>query len=235
MIRYAVLAAACASLAAQPHDAAGKRTPSPEKIVRRLTRATDSQEDRLGEYIVNRRYSVRRKNSKDVDVLEVLWTYKPDAGKEFKILKTEGSSSLMQKALREVVETEAKNSHLNPNPASVTPDHYSFELVSEDETHYKLRLTPRTASKFLVDGEVLMDRESGEIVRLEGKTSKRLSFWVGNAHLKMDYAKTGEFWLPFRTQSTAHVRFFGDVELTINSENYRFQKPQAVLRTLAGC
>ncbi len=225
MIRYAVLAAACAGLAAQQHDAAGERTPSPEKIVRRLTRATEAQGNRLGEYTVNRHYSVKRKNSKYVDVLEVLWTYKPDAGKEFKILKTEGSSSLMQRALREVVETEAKNSHINPNPASVTPDHYSFELLGEDDKHYKLRLTPRTPSKFLVEGEFLMDKESAAIVRLEGKTSKRLSFWVGNAHLVMDYAKTGEFWLPLRTQSTAHVRFLGDVELTINSENYRFQKP----------
>lgn len=224
MLRYAVLAAACTVLAAERHDAAGKRTQSPEEIVRSLTRAAETQEKKLGAYTVNRRYSVRLKNRKDVDVLEVLWIYKPGAGREFKIIRTEGSSSVTQKALMEVIETEAQNSRIKPDPASITSEHYSFELISQDEKNYRLRLTPRSASKFLVFGDVLMDRASGAIVKLEGKTSKRLSFWIGNAYLVRQYAKTAEFWLPLKTQSIAQVRFFGNVELTINSENYQFQK-----------
>ncbi len=89
MIWCAVLGALFTILVAEQQDvAASKPTQSLQDIVRQLTRATKAQEKELGVYSVNRRYSVRWKSRKDVDVLEVLWSYKPGAGKEFKVIKT---------------------------------------------------------------------------------------------------------------------------------------------------
>jgi len=224
-VSLAMLVCLCAS--AQMHDPPLQHPRSADESVLEILRVAKSQREHLGPYTVTRRYTLHNSHLKSVTILQVMWTYKPGVGKQFKVLSSQGSSGLAQRALMEVLETEAKDSLLKTDPSSITPDHYSFELGAIEQNDYKLRLTPRNENKYLLNGFALVKSSNSTIVRVEGRTAKRLSFWVSNADVVQEFANYGGFWLPSKTQSTANVRFAGKAELTIEAGNYHFAAPPA--------
>lgn len=204
------------------HDPPIQPPRSADECVLEILKVAKSQREHLGPYTVTRRYTLHNSHLKNATILQVMWTYKPGVGKQFKVLSSQGSSGLAQRALMEFLETEAKDSLLKTDPGSISPDHYSFQLAAIEQHDYKLLLTPRQEDKYLVNGCALVKRSSSAIVRVEGRTSKRLSFWVGNADVIQEFANYAGFWLPSKTRSTAYVRFAGKTELTIDAGNYHF-------------
>ena len=203
-------------------DADESSSLSADQIVREVIRAEDSQRLRLGAYTVIRRYTVRNRRLKQDAVLQVLWSYQPGRGKNFKVLSSQGASGLTRSSLMKVLETEAKNSRASNDPARISPDHYHFSFDAHRSDDYTIRLNPRKKSKFLLQGFAVIVRQDPAIVRVEGRTSKRLSFWVSEADVIQEFTNHRGFWLPSRTHSVAHIRFVGRTELTIESEEYRF-------------
>ena len=224
----------CPCASAQTYDPSTQHPRSADESVLEILRVAKSQREHLGPYTVTRRYTLCNGHLKSATILQVMWTYKPGVGKQFKVLSSQGSSGLAQRALMEVLETEAKNSRLKTDPSSITLDHYSFELAASEQNNYKLRLTPRHKNKYLVNGYALVKESNNTIVRVEGRTSKRLSFWVSNADVVQEFANYAGFWLPSKTQSTANVRFAGKVDLTIEAGDYDFaRRVSSTLRHLA--
>ncbi len=218
--------AACLGLSAQQqYDPLHRPPESVNEIVSEMMQIADSQQQRIGPYTVQRRYTVNNSHMKSAAVLQVLWTYAPGLGKEFKVLASEGASGLARRALIEVLTTEAKNSRLNTDPGRISPAHYNFELIAREQNDVKLLLTPRRKSKYLVNGYAFVSRPDSALIRVEGTTSNRLSFWVGKAHVVQEFANYAGFWLPYKTKSTASVRFIGKTELTIEAEEYHFVNP----------
>lgn len=223
-ISFAV--AACLGLSAQQrYDPLHKPQESVNEIVSEMMKVATSQQQRIGPYTVQRRYTVNNSHMKSAAVLQVLWTYAPGLGKEFKVLASEGASGLARRALIEVLTTEAKNSRLNTDPARISPAHYDFQLIALEQNDVKLRLTPKQKTKYLVDGYAFVTRPDSALIRVEGTTSKRLSFWVAKADVVQEFANYAGFWLPYKTKSTASVRFIGKTELTIEAQDYHFVNP----------
>ncbi len=155
-------------------------------------------------------------------------TYHPQNGKRFKILTETNASGLARRALIELLENESKNSLLEENPSSITPDHYSLKLVSAGPSELKLRITALKKSKYLLNGYAFVRIDGPAIRRVEGTTSKRLSFWVSEAQIEQEFGHFGKFWLPTKARSLARVRFIGQTELTIEAGDYRFAAGQTV-------
>lgn len=197
-----------------------------DEIVRDVMRAADFQRDHLKSYSVMRRYTVRNDHLKRDAVLQVLWTYEPGKGKQFRVVSREGTSGLTARSIMKVIEMEANNSRTNVDPSRISPDHYKFEFVELRQDDYRLRLTPLEKSKYLLNGIACVLRQGGSIVRVEGRTSQRLSFWVSEADVIQEFRNFEGYWLPFKTQSTAQIRFVGKTELTIEAGEYHFSATQ---------
>ena len=195
---------------------------SADEIVATVQRTEESQRTRLSSYTVVRKYTVKNDHLKGDAILEVLWNYQPGKGKTFKVISNQGASGLTRRSLMKVLEAEAKNSRLKKDPSRISPDHYRFDLAGNGEDDYRLRLTPRKKSKYLLDGYAVVSKQDPAIVRVEGRTSKRLSFWVSEADVVQEFSNRDGFWLPHKTYSRAHIRFVGRTELTIEADSYRF-------------
>jgi hypothetical protein len=196
---------------------------SADEIAADLAKASQLQRQRLPAYSVTRQYTVKNSHLKAPAILQVQFTYKPGVGKQFKILSSQGVSRLVRRALMKILETEVKDSRRHSDPGSITLDHYSFALDATEQSDYKLRLAPRHNSKYLINGYALVKRPNAGIIRVDGRTSKRLSFWVGQAYIVQEFSEYAGFWLPFKTRSTATIRLAGRTELSIEAGEYRFE------------
>jgi len=197
-------------------------TRSVEEIMAHVMGSALLQQQRLGQYSVVRQYTVRNRHLKQDAVLRVLWTYDPGKGRRFKVISNKGASGVTLRSIMTLLETEAENSRTKSDPSQIGPDHYTFKFAEPVKGDYRIQLTPRATSKFLLNGFVSVASPDWAIVRVEGKTSRRLSFWVSEAYIVQDFVRFGEFWLPHKTHSTAKIRFVGETELTIESAEYRF-------------
>jgi hypothetical protein len=196
---------------------------SADEIASDVAKASQLQRQRLPAYSVILQYMVKNSHLKAPAIMHVQLTYQPGAGKQFKVLHSQGVSELVRRALMKILETEAKDSRRHSDPSSVTLDHYSFALDATDQSDYKLGIAPRHGSKYLLNGYALVKRPNAGIIRLEGRTSKRLSFWVGQAYIVQEFSEFAGFWLPSKTRSTATIRLVGETELSIEAGEYRFE------------
>ncbi len=148
------------------------------------------------------------------------------AQKEFRILKQQGSRLLLDHVLNELIQTE-KEALDKPNlgRTDLTPDNYEFRLIGTDtiagQPQYLLEVTPRFKSKFLYRGKIWVDANDFAVSRVSAQPAKSVSFWISHTEIQHEYKKVGEFWLPARNTSIAHVRFGGTARLTIDYRDYQ--------------
>ncbi len=192
------------------------------EIVAEAMKVARQQQERLPAYSVLRRYTLRNKHLSAPVAMQVRWKYSPGEGREFQIVDPGTATGIAREALLKLLQQEAESSKLASDPSSVTPDHYIFESTAADESAYTIRLTPKISTKYLVNGYAYIAREGGSLTRVQGTTSKRISFWVGKATISLEFANFEGYWLPSRTHSTADVRLIGNTELTIEATDYRF-------------
>ncbi len=186
-------------------------------IVAEAMKVAKSQRERLPAYSVIRTYTLSNNHLASPAVMRVLWKHSPGAGRQYEIVDAGNATGVARDALLRVLNDEAESSKLETDPASVTLDHYLFAAAQPNETCYKFRLTPKMKTKYLLTGYAYVARDGGSFVRVEGTTSKRISFWVGEATITQEFAETNGYWLPSRTQSTADVRLIGETTLTIDA------------------
>ncbi len=110
----------------------------------------------------------------------------------------------------------------------VDPANYRMTLLGEEPIHdrlcYRFRVFPRRASEYLVNGDAWIDAREYTPVRLKGRSSKGLSFWLGRADIDQYFAKFGEFWMPSYNRSVVHVKLAGDAVLVIEYSGYQFDR-----------
>jgi hypothetical protein len=198
-----------------------------DQVVTQLVQRNQDRAALLKHYESCRYYSVNYvgfPSDKSAEML-VDMQFSAPAQKEFRILKQQGSRLLLDHVLSELIQTE-KEALDKPNlgRTDLTPDNYEFRLIGTDTIaglpQYVLEVTPRFKSKFLYRGKIWVDANDFAVSRVSAQPAKSVSFWVSHTEIQHDYKKVGEFWLPARNTSVAHVRFGGTARLTIDYRDY---------------
>ncbi|MFB3812800.1 MAG: outer membrane lipoprotein-sorting protein [Terriglobales bacterium] len=221
-------------LAASAQSAA---TPLPslsaEQIVQQMTERNRERAEALRNYSGNRVYHVRYTGfpGKREAVMTVRAQYTAPNQKEFTIVSQNGSSLLINRVLKKLLESEQEAATKdNAKSTALGPQNYQFELLGteavNDRPCYLLGVIPKQKSKFLYRGKVWVDGSDFAVVKIEAEPAKRPSFWISKTRINHSYAKVGDFWLPAENLSTTDVRLGGVATLTIKYADYVVNAPE---------
>ena len=76
-------------------------------------------------------------------------------------------------------------------------------------------LKPKRKDVMLVEGRMVLNANSGDLLRVEGKLSKNPSFWTSLVNVIRHFAKLDGVRVPVSTESVAKVKFAGQSRLDV--------------------
>jgi hypothetical protein len=230
------LFAACVTLCAAPvrsftqTPAADSSTPAvaltADQIVEQMRLHNLARKDGLRSYQSVRHYEVEYKGySAHLDGrLVVQANYDAAAGKSFRILSESGSSLLVDKVLKRLVQSEMEAGQ-DHHSTDLTVANYTFRLLGTetvaDRPAYILAVEPLTDNKFLYRGKIWVDAEDFAVARIDAEPAKNPSFWISSTAINHQYIRTDGFWLPAQNRSKTKVRIGGTATLTIDYGTYQ--------------
>lgn len=140
------------------------------------------------------------------------WTEaSPSGGFRYEIAAEGGSGSIRKRVFRAALAAEQKMwASGDPARAALTADNYVFEErgVSTDDLA-QLAVTPRRKDVLLITGLVFVNRDDGDMVRVEGRLSKTPSFWTRRVDVMRRYERIGGVRVPVAIDSVAQVLIAG--------------------------
>lgn len=153
-------------------------------------------------------------------------TYDSPSRKEFQVVSESGSKLILNRVFKKLLESEKEAAQ--PEIASRTllnRDNYNFELVGDEPSRegrqYVLRVSPKSASKYVYRGKVWVDGIDFAVTRIEVEPARNPSIWTKRSEIHHEYKKVGAFWLPARNESVSYIRLGGLATLTIEYKDYR--------------
>jgi hypothetical protein len=200
--------------------------PAPELAVIRLIDAAElRRETRLRGYTVTEHYSIKASRFVSAAEMTVATTYARDRGKSYKIVSRRGSSMLQSRVFDRLLREEGEMSHGDARKQTLVNSqnyamHFAGEEIRSGRKCYMLDLTPRKASAHLLKGRAWIDAEDGALMRIEGKPTASVSFFVGRPTITREYDKTAEFSLAKSTRAESSSFLFGKTELQIDYTDY---------------
>ena len=213
--------------AQQQADASdGGKLLTASQVVERLVEMNLRRAQALHSYHGTRTYHVEYRGllgTKSAD-LAVGVTYLAPGTKDFTILSSTGSTLMLDKVLKKLLqaETEAASAE-GQRRTALNGENYDLTMIRIESTTprrmYVLAVEPKTKSKFLFRGRVWVDAADFAVVRLEAEPARNPSFWTKNNQIEQLYHKVDDFWLPQRNHSTSSIRIGGRAELTIDYQS----------------
>jgi hypothetical protein len=142
------------------------------------------------------------------------WTSLDQAhGFTYEIKNAEGSSLIQTKVLIKALETEKESaqSAASKAQAALTLANYEFLEVSPlgDRT-VRIDVRPRRKHVMLINGHLVVESDSADLVRVEGDLAQRPSFWTRHVHVVREYDRIGGVHVPVSMKSTADVLIVGN-------------------------
>jgi len=139
---------------------------------------------------------------------------------EYTIVSERGSDTIRTKVLRAMLDREQQlvNSG-NADKADLTEENYDFKDPETDaDGSTVVPIQARRKDMLLVNGQMVVDPASGDLVRVEGRLAKNPSFWTTLVNVVRRYARIGGVRVPVATESTAKIRFAGTSQLEVRYE-----------------
>jgi len=150
--------------------------------------------------------------------MEVLVELDPEEGFRWTIEAEGGSGLIRNKAFRRLLEEEARVRGTNrADEAALTAANYELRADgAADGDLVRLRAIPRRKEVGLIDGTILVTRDTADLVRIEGRLVRTPSFWVTRVEVVRLYRRLGGHRVVTRIESVAHIRLLGRVRVTID-------------------
>ncbi len=194
-----------------------------------LGRAADArvrQEKSLQQYSATRWYTIRFNRNGDTARMTVQVDYRCGVGKTLVILASNEADGILGRVLRRIVQDEQQASQdPNRDATIITPQNYDVQVLGAEQMDghrcYVLSLHAKRRSKYLLNGKAWLDAEDFGLVRIAGRPSASLSFWVGKPWIDQCFTKVGGFWVASTNHSITDARLFGRTELTVEAGDYR--------------
>jgi hypothetical protein len=155
--------------------------------------------------------------------MDVVTTLDPQRGFTFEVTAAEGSGLIQKRVLLAALEAERKAAESsNKSQSALTPANYEFLGISPlDANLVKVDVKPRRKHVMLVDGALVIESESADLVRVEGDLSQRPSFWTRRVHVVREYDRVGGVHVPVSMSSTADVLIVGSSSFSMT---YRYSE-----------
>jgi hypothetical protein len=199
------------SVAALCVSTVGGQTPPVPKPVnsRALDRYLGSVDDRAPSYRAKRVLTARA-GSRQATLVAMT---SRDANGDFtyEVLSEDGSSIIRSKVLHAALEAE-QNARKQDQAAkaAVTPANYTFETTgSAADGVERVIIKPRRNDAMMLDGDILLNAEDGDLLKIQGLLVKRPSFWTRRVEIERQYARIAGARVPVSMSSVADVLFVG--------------------------
>jgi len=155
--------------------------------------------------------------------MDAVTTLDPVHGFMYQITSAEGSSLIQRKVLVAALDAEEKAvESANKSQSALTPANYEFLDVSPLDAHLvKVDVRPRRKHVMLVNGALVIESDSADLVRVEGELSQRPSFWTRRVHVVREYDRVGGVHVPVSMKSTADVLIVGSSSFSMT---YRYSE-----------
>jgi outer membrane lipoprotein-sorting protein len=202
--------------------------PLANDVVAKMMQFDAQRQSELKGYTATRRYFAANKKRRAEMVVRV--DCDGNGAKQFSIISEEGSASIRKHVFHKLLSEETEASRRGTrNSTRLIPANYDFQVVGQEMldtgSTYVLAVSPKTATKYLIDGKIWVDANDYSIVRIEGRPARNPSFWVRSVHFVHTYQKVGQFWFASSTHTTSEIRIFGESELTIQNSDYSLIPP----------
>jgi hypothetical protein len=154
----------------------------------------------------------------------VVTTLDPVRGFSFEVTSAEGSGLIQKKVLLAALEAEqtAVQSSTNKAQSALTRANYEFlGIMPLDANLVQVDVRPRRKHVMLVNGALVIESDSADLVRVEGDLSQRPSFWTRKVHVVREYDRVGGVHVPVSMSSTADVLIVGSSSFSMT---YRYSQ-----------
>ena len=211
-----LLGALVGSGVAESQAQAPEPSPSPETAV--LARFLSRPDEPVSSYRARRRMEVRGMGQRAW--MDVRVEFDRERGFRWAIESEGGSKTLREKSLMRLLETEAEAyAEGAAARAALTPDNYQVESVGRDpDGLVRLRARARRRDSVLIDGFFVVTPDSADLVRVEGRLARGLSFWIPRVAVSRQFARVNGHRVVVRSDSTAYVRLLGESRLVVSYE-----------------
>jgi len=152
---------------------------------------------------------------------------------EYTIVTERGSDTIRNKVLRAMLQREQQlvNSG-EASKADLTEENYAFKEPERDtDGSTVVPIEARRKDVLLLNGQMVIDAASGDLMRVEGRLAKNPSFWTTLVNVVRRYARIGGVRVPVATDSTAKIRFAGTSQLEVRYEYESVNGQQVAITT----
>ena len=188
-----------------------------------LDRFLAADDQPLVSYRAFRHLSATTRGGRMSASIDAWTTLDPVHGFTYEITSMEGSGLIQKKVLIAALEAEQKAvESANRGQSALTPANYEFLDVMPIDAHLvKVDVRPRRKHVMLVNGALVIESDSADLVRVEGELSQRPSFWTRRVHVVREYDRVGGVHVPVSMKSTADVLIVGSSSFSMT---YRYSE-----------
>src|SRR5207248_11675496 len=114
-------------------------------------------------------------------------------------------------------EQDAVQSSANKSQSALTPANYEFlEISPAGGRMMRVDVKPRRSHVMLINGHLVIESDSADLIRVEGELSKRPSFWTRRVKVVREYDRVGGVHVPISMKSTADVLIVGSSSFSMD-------------------
>ncbi len=156
------------------------------------------------------RHLEARNDKFDMSARMDVWTEIDASGFRYRVVAEEGSDYIRSHVFREALEAERKILASGAaDKASFTPANYIFEDRGPADGLASLLVKPRRKDALLIDGNIFLRPEDGELLRIAGDLAKPPSWWTRHVRIVREFHRFAGVRMPVTLHAVANVRFFG--------------------------
>jgi hypothetical protein len=157
-------------------------------------------------------------------------TYRAPDFKQFTVVSQSGSRFIIDHVLKNLMQSEQQ--YLDDNhdgrSSALSTENYNFTLAgyetAPEGAQYVLKVTPKSANKFLYRGKIWVDAKDFAVVRIEAEPAHNPSIWIRKTEIDHRYAKVDGFWVPAEDHTESFLRLGGRAVLSIEYKDYKITK-----------
>jgi hypothetical protein len=166
--------------------------------------------------------------------VEVQTSFTPVTGLSYEVTSEGGSGYIRKRVLRSLLDEEQRLLGVRGTSAALSVANYRFQPGGMNEEGLAVvTLEPLRKDRSLIAGRMLLTRDDGQLVRLEGRLARNPSFWVTRVNVVRSYRAVNGVFLPVSLETTAQLRLLGSSKLGM-TYRYSHVDDRAVTTEVAG-